>query len=90
MPSFTLRFYPVREADSRVSYQTGPARKFANFGEIGDFLSRLSSEARAIALGDLARQKRREIRRACFASPAPEIEKPAGTLSPGTNHPRRT
>lgn len=49
MPDFTLRFYPVREAKSRSGLQTGPERKFANIGEIDDFLSRLSSEARAIA-----------------------------------------
>ena len=49
MPNLIPRFYPVREANSRVGYQTGPARKFANFREIDDFLSRLSSEARSIA-----------------------------------------
>lgn len=49
MPNFTLRFYPVRAATSRSGFQTGPMREFLNIGELDDFMSQLSAEARAIA-----------------------------------------
>jgi len=49
MPSYAVRFYPVRETRSRMGTQFGVTHLFATMEELHAFMAPLSREAREIA-----------------------------------------
>jgi hypothetical protein len=49
MSNFAVRFYPVREAKSRMGTQFGVTHLFTNMEDLHAFMAPLSREARDIA-----------------------------------------